>query len=81
MKRLSLILIVGILACSTAFGFWGKKKKTIRIGHKNYTEHRILGQMLAVMVRDARCRMQDARCRISACGICAVARMKERERQ
>jgi osmoprotectant transport system substrate-binding protein len=51
-KRVTIVFLLGMVLCSSAFALFGfgKKKETIKIGHKNFTEQRILGQMLAVMI-------------------------------
>lgn len=53
-KRLGLLLLVGIVIFNSAFALFGlgKKKEVIKIGHKNFTEQRILGQMLSVMIEE-----------------------------
>lgn len=49
-----LLTIVGLMVFSTTFALFGfgKKKETIKIGHKNFTEQRILGQMLSVIIEE-----------------------------
>ncbi|MBN2839060.1 MAG: glycine/betaine ABC transporter substrate-binding protein, partial [Fusobacteriaceae bacterium] len=46
MKKLILLFI----ALSTIFVACGKKEKKIIIGHKNFTEQRILGQMVSILI-------------------------------
>jgi osmoprotectant transport system substrate-binding protein len=46
---LTLTMITAMLAL-TACGGQGEEKSTLRIGHKNFTEQRILGQMFAAVI-------------------------------
>lgn len=54
MKKLRSILIVSLLivAMVTLLSGCGTKNKVIKIGHKNFTEQRILGQMFAVLIEE-----------------------------
>lgn len=48
MKKIILLMLVFMLVLSSAA--CGKKDDVIKIGHKNYTEQRILGQIFAVLI-------------------------------
>jgi osmoprotectant transport system substrate-binding protein len=53
MRKIILMLVVLVLAVSMVAGCsQGNGDKVVRIGHKNYTEQRLTGQMLAVMIED-----------------------------
>lgn len=49
-KRVLLILCVLVLVAGMATGCGKKNEDVVRIGHKNYTEQRLTGQMLAVLI-------------------------------
>lgn len=49
-KRVLLILCVLLLVAGIATGCGKKDGNVVRIGHKNYTEQRLTGQMLAVLI-------------------------------
>ncbi|TDT71571.1 osmoprotectant transport system substrate-binding protein [Hypnocyclicus thermotrophus] len=50
-KNLILWMILGTIIFATSYaGLFGKKKEIIKIGHKNFTEQRILGQMLSIAI-------------------------------
>jgi osmoprotectant transport system substrate-binding protein len=49
-SKLGLLLILAATFLVTGCG--GEKKETIRIGHKNFTEQRVLGEMMAVLIEE-----------------------------
>ncbi len=49
-SKLGLLLIFATTLLVTGCG--GEKKEVIRIGHKNFTEQRILGEMMAVLIEE-----------------------------
>lgn len=49
-KRVLLILCALLLVAGVATGCGKKNEDVVRIGHKNYTEQRLTGQMLAVLI-------------------------------
>jgi osmoprotectant transport system substrate-binding protein len=49
-SKLGLILIFAAAVLVTGCG--GEKKEVVKIGHKNFTEHRILGEMIAVLIEE-----------------------------
>ena len=51
-KRVLLILCVLLLVAGIAEGCGKKEANVVRIGHKNYTEQRLTGQMLAALIED-----------------------------
>ncbi len=51
MKKLLAILLVLVLA-ATFFTGCAKEDKVVKIGHKNYSEQRLTGQMMAVIIED-----------------------------
>lgn len=54
-KAVSIILTIVIIACAILVPFMGKigkSKNTVRIVHKNYTEQRLIGQMMATYLED-----------------------------
>jgi len=51
-KRVLLILCVLLLVAGIAAGCGKKEANVVRIGHKNYTEQRLTGQMLAALIED-----------------------------
>jgi len=52
MKRVILILLVAMLLSVGMMAGCSKKDDVVRIGHKNYTEQRLTGQMLSVLIED-----------------------------
>ena len=52
MKKLLFILIAVMLLALGIVAGCSKKDDVVRIGHKNYTEQRLTGQMLSVLIED-----------------------------
>lgn len=52
MKRILFILIAVMLLAVGMLAGCSKKENVVRIGHKNYTEQRLTGQMLSVLIED-----------------------------
>lgn len=51
-KKLLILFAAMLLITGVAAGCSPKDEKLVKIGHKNYTEQRLTGQMLAVLIED-----------------------------
>ena len=53
MKNMKKILVVGLMvSVLLTMAGCGKDEKLIKVGHKNYTEQRVLGQMFSTMIEE-----------------------------